>query len=194
MEYNILFAGVGGQGIITLGRLIGSALTNSGFNVLMAETHGLSQRGGSVTVHMRVGDVNSPLVPLGGADLLVGLELIEAVRNLSYLSGDGVKIVNDYIIRPSIPKIEIPSREYLINKLREGGGDTYITSFTEYALELGDIIYTNVIILGVITSLDIIPGLTRDSVIEVIGRLKNKEYNLKAFNIGYDIVGEIKME
>ncbi|HIE36662.1 TPA: indolepyruvate oxidoreductase, partial [Candidatus Geothermarchaeota archaeon] len=104
MEYNILFAGVGGQGIITLGRLIGSALTNSGFNVLMAETHGLSQRGGSVTVHMRVGDVNSPLVPLGGADLLVGLELIEAVRNLGYLSRDGVKIVNDYIMRPSIPK------------------------------------------------------------------------------------------
>ncbi len=194
MEYNIIFAGVGGQGIITLGKLIGAALTRQNVNVLMAETHGLSQRGGSVIVHMRIGDVKSPLVPMGEADLLVGLELIEAVRNLGFLSDSGVKVVNDYIIRPSVPNVRIPSRSDLVDELHRTGGPTYLARFTELALELGNAIYTNVIVLGAITSLGIVPKLTYETVVDIVKGLRDSENNLMAFERGYKLLKEVGVE
>jgi len=191
MEYNIIFAGVGGQGIITLGKLIGSALTRQSLNVLMAETHGLSQRGGSVIVHMRIGDVKSPLVPMGEADLLVGLEMIEAVRNLGFLSESGLKVVNDYIIRPSVPNVKLPHRNDLIRELESIGGPTYLARFTDLAMELGNPIYTNVIVLGAITSLGVVPKLTYDKAIEIVKGLRDSENNLRAFDMGYNLLKEV---
>ncbi len=194
MVYNIVFVGVGGQGIITLAKLIASALTKSGVNALIAETHGLSQRGGSVIVHMRVGDVNAPLVPLGGADLLVGLEMIEAVRYLSYLNKDGIKVVNDYIIRPTVPNVKVPDRKNLIDELRSIGGKLYLLPATERALEIGDALYTNIVILGFVTSLELIPGLKRGHVVDVVKGLRNPDKNLKAFESGYKLYKELKAE
>ncbi|MEM3353693.1 MAG: 2-oxoacid:acceptor oxidoreductase family protein, partial [Saccharolobus sp.] len=81
---NILIAGVGGQGIITAGKFIAEAGNYSNTKVLIAETHGLSQRGGGVNIHVRIGDVNSPLIPLGKANYLVGFEAMEVLRNLNY--------------------------------------------------------------------------------------------------------------
>lgn len=194
MEYNIVFAGVGGQGIMTLSKLIGAALTRQNINVLMAETHGLSQRGGSVIVHMRIGDVKSPLVPMGEADLLVGLELIESVRNLGFLSNNGVKVVNDYIIRPSVPYVKLPTRNDLVAELERVGGPTYLAKFTESALKLGNAIYTNVIVLGAITSLGVVPGLTYDAVLDVVKGLRDSKTNLEAFEIGYRLLKKVGVE
>ena len=194
MVYNIVFVGVGGQGIITLAKLIASALTKSGVNALIAETHGLSQRGGSVIVHMRVGDANAPLVPLEGADLLVGLEMIEAVRYLSYLKRDGVKVVNDYIIRPAVPNVKVPDRKELIDKLESIGEKLYLLPATEKALEIGDALYTNIVILGFLTSLNLIPGLEYDFVIDVVKGLRNPDKNLKAFESGYRLYKELEAQ
>lgn len=79
---DIYLAGVGGQGIITASRIIGDAAINDGQNVLLSETHGMAQRGGSVVCTARIGDVHSPLIPDGQADVIVSFELLETVRAL----------------------------------------------------------------------------------------------------------------
>ena len=80
MIYNIRLAGVGGQGIITAGNIISEAAMRSGQKVIMSEIHGLSQRGGSVTVDVRIGDCYGPIISQGSCDLVIGLELIETFR------------------------------------------------------------------------------------------------------------------
>ncbi|MEM0331318.1 MAG: 2-oxoacid:acceptor oxidoreductase family protein, partial [Archaeoglobaceae archaeon] len=80
MELNILVVGVGGQGALTTAHLIARSAMKAGLNVLVAETHGMAQRGGSVEVHVRIGDVHSPLIPDCGADIVLALEPSEALR------------------------------------------------------------------------------------------------------------------
>ncbi|KIR02991.1 Indolepyruvate oxidoreductase subunit IorB [Lachnospiraceae bacterium TWA4] len=87
MSKNVLLCGVGGQGTILASKLMATAAMNKGLKVLTAETIGMSQRGGSVTSHMRMGkeDMYSPLIGKGQADVILGFEPGEAVRNLPYL-------------------------------------------------------------------------------------------------------------
>lgn len=83
MGTNILLAGVGGQGVITLGMIISQAAMEQGENVIMSEIHGLAQRGGSVTVDVRIGDFHAPIIPDGDVDLTIGMEPLETKRALS---------------------------------------------------------------------------------------------------------------
>jgi len=77
---NVVMVGVGGQGLVTAAKVLADAAIDSGTKALVAETHGLSQRGGAVEVHVRLGDVYAPLVPRGRADVLLAFEIIEAAR------------------------------------------------------------------------------------------------------------------
>ena len=101
MRYQIILTGVGGQGLISMGRILGEVLLERGFKVRVAEVHGLAQRGGSVIVHVKYGDEDlSPTIPRGNADLIISLELLEAARNISYLRRGGTLIVNGLILPP----------------------------------------------------------------------------------------------
>jgi indolepyruvate ferredoxin oxidoreductase beta subunit len=185
-SFNILIAGVGGQGVLTLSRIIGEASLASGLNVLVAETHGLSQRGGAVVVHVRIGDVDSPLVPLGEADLMIGLELLEVIRNIGYMRGGGFIVADRLIIPPSIPDVKTPSLDNVIEALK--GLDVRLTVIpaSEVAEKLGDVRVANVYLLGQaisITKLGSIIGF--DSVVKVLRGLPNPELNLEAFKLGY---------
>ena len=185
-SFNILIAGVGGQGVLTLSRIIGEASLASGLNVLVAETHGLSQRGGAVVVHVRIGDVDSPLVPLGEADLMIGLELLEVIRNIGYMRRGGFIVADRLIIPPSIPDVKTPSLDNVIEALR--GLDVRLTVIpaSEVAEKLGDARVANVYLLGQaisITKLGSIIGF--DGVVKVLRGLPNPELNLKAFKLGY---------
>lgn len=83
---NILFVGVGGQGIILTSKVLSTALVNAGYDVKMSEVHGMAQRGGSVTTQVRYGDkVYSPIIGKGQADIIVSFERMEALRMLEYL-------------------------------------------------------------------------------------------------------------
>jgi indolepyruvate ferredoxin oxidoreductase beta subunit len=98
---SILLVGVGGQGTILAGKILTTALLQAVYDVKMSEIHGMSQRGGSVSTHVRYGErVESPVIEIGGADLLVGFELMETVRWLEYQKPDGAVIVNNYKINP----------------------------------------------------------------------------------------------
>ncbi|MDD4778879.1 MAG: indolepyruvate oxidoreductase subunit beta, partial [Fermentimonas sp.] len=92
MQKNIIIAGVGGQGILTIASIIDMAAMNLGLNLKQAEVHGMSQRGGAVESHLRISsdEIYSDLIPLGKADLILSIEPMESLRYLPFLSPDGV--------------------------------------------------------------------------------------------------------
>lgn len=98
---NIIFVGVGGQGVVLASNVLAQACLNAGYDVKKAEVHGMSQRGGSVSSHLRYGEkVYSPLIPLGEADLVVSFEWMEALRYLEYLKPEGTVLVSSQKIIP----------------------------------------------------------------------------------------------
>ncbi|PUA33190.1 MAG: hypothetical protein B7O98_01785 [Zestosphaera tikiterensis] len=191
MLINILVSGVGGQGLLTLARLLGQAAIKEGMKAYVAETHGLSQRGGSVVVHVRIGndELSAPLIPEGEVDIHVSLELIEAVRNISMQQKDSILISNDKIIRPSIPKIVLPSRDDLI-RVANAVKHFYLVNASEESLNLGNPYGANIVLLGFTTYI-LSEGniISKDSVrqeVANIGRGKVREVNLKLFDVGYE--------
>lgn len=142
---NIIIAGVGGQGVLTLARLIGEAAVERGLNALVAETHGLSQRGGSVVVHVRIG-YEAPLVPVGGGDLLIGLELIESLRYAPYMKEGGEAVVDDVLIPP--PAVRSPPKEEVLRSLFSLPIKARVIEATRLATDLGDHRAANVVMLG----------------------------------------------
>lgn len=108
---NVLIAGVGGQGTIFAGKVLGTMLSETGYHVKISEIHGMSQRGGSVVTHLRFGEyVYAPVIEKGEADILIAMEELEALRYSSYLKEDGIIIMCDVKAEP----IEITEgkREY----------------------------------------------------------------------------------
>ena len=98
---NIMIVGVGGQGTLLTSRILGGVMENAGYEVKVSEVHGMAQRGGCVVSHVRVGrEINSPLIPRGSADLLLGFEPAEAVRCLPYLRRGGTAVVSRAAIAP----------------------------------------------------------------------------------------------
>ncbi|MBQ8406668.1 MAG: indolepyruvate oxidoreductase subunit beta, partial [Clostridia bacterium] len=101
MTTNILIAGVGGQGTILASRVLGKYALIKGLDCKMSEIHGMSQRGGSVATHVRIGEkVYSPVVAEGDADLILAFEKLEAARVKHFLKQDGLLVVNDEKILP----------------------------------------------------------------------------------------------
>src|SRR5512137_1684209 len=102
-EFSVYLSGVGGQGLVLLSNVIGSACAASGIRALTGEQHGLSQRSGSINVHMRIGEeIQSPLIPIGDADALLALEALEALRYVEYLRQGGIVLMNSRIQRPVV--------------------------------------------------------------------------------------------
>ena len=111
MKQDIILAGVGGQGILSIATVIGSAALEQGLYLKQAEVHGMSQRGGDVQSNLRISTapVHSDLIPKGGADLIVSLEPMEALRYLPYLSKDGWIITNTtpFVNIPNYPEMDV---------------------------------------------------------------------------------------
>ncbi|HNV92746.1 MAG TPA: indolepyruvate oxidoreductase subunit beta [Candidatus Cloacimonas sp.] len=105
MKKDIILAGVGGQGILTIATILGTAAIKRGMNLKQAEVHGMSQRGGDVQSHLRLSDdpIWSDLIPYGSADMILSVEPLEALRYLPYLKEDG------WIISNSTPFKNIPN-------------------------------------------------------------------------------------
>lgn len=105
MKKDIILCGVGGQGILSIATIIGEAATKAGLHLKQAEVHGMSQRGGDVQSNLRLstGDINSDLIALGQADMIISMEPMEALRYLPYLAPDGC------IVTSSQPFVNIPN-------------------------------------------------------------------------------------
>ncbi|MEM4718042.1 MAG: indolepyruvate oxidoreductase subunit beta [Desulfurococcaceae archaeon] len=153
MSYNIAVVGVGGQGLLTLGSIIGVACIKRKLDVAIAEVHGMSQRGGSVIVHVRIGDEPSPIIPIGGADHIISLELLEAARYIHYARRNSIISINDFIWPP--PLANYPSREDLLRELR--GKDVILHLLDANGLSnkiVGSPISANIAMLGFALGVD----------------------------------------
>ena len=148
MRKNIVLAGVGGQGVMTLSRVLGETLLRKGFEVRIGEVHGLSQRGGSVLVHLRYGDrVYAPTVPPGGGDVLVALEMIEAARRLVYLKPGGTVLANSLVLPPPMSG-EPPSLEELGRAIKAAGAKLLLIDGSGIAERAGSPLALNMAMLG----------------------------------------------
>jgi len=189
---DILLTGVGGQGIITLAKIIGSVANSRGIRVLMAETHGMSQRGGSVVVHIRLGNVYYPLIPKGGADVILGLELIETFRNIGYASKKTLIITNDRMIRPGLPNVKMPERKVLMEYAENNGLNIVYINGSELAEKAGSPLSLNMVMLGALVASNIFPfKVNLNDFTDAISRMPLAQVNLKAFKYGYSRFKEL---
>lgn len=160
-EYNIIISGVGGLGILTMARIIAETALIEEKNVTMSEIHGLSQRYGMVVTHVRIGsDVMGPLVKEGFADLLIGLEPVEALRHIEMIKDDGYVILNLNMIPPPTVTLGIdiyPRLEDILNALSKKTSKIVKINALEKAEELGNPLLQNTILLGIALSLPNFP-------------------------------------
>ncbi len=190
---DVVIVGVGGQGILTSSTILAKAAMKAGLNVLTSEVHGMAQRGGSVEVHVRIGDVLSPLIPPGSADVMIALELSEALRYVRYLSENSIVIVNTKTVIPTTVTLGIasyPSEGEVLEKLGEITEKVYPVRASEIAEELGSVQATNVVVLGMLSKIADLPfgyGELEKAVREVLPP-RLHEINLKALKAGYDAV------
>ncbi len=170
MKYDILIAGVGGQGVVLASRMLALAAMRAGFRVSTAETIGMSQREGSVSSHIRIGsETSGSLIPAGQADLLIGLEPAETVRNLPFLKKGGKIIVNSHTIPPASKPPGSPEYdpESLLSFLEERFPDMLCLDFTRLAEDAGTYRAANVAMLGAAAGMDILP-FSREVILAVL--------------------------
>jgi len=183
---NILLSGVGGQGIILASDIMAEVFLESGFDVKKSEVHGMAQRGGSVTSHVRYGSkVYSPIIKQGEVDILFSFEELEGLRWLNYVKPDGVILLNNHKINP--PAVNLGQMEYpkdIPGIIRKRFDRFHLVDGTKLALEAGNIRAANVVLLGAISNLF---EIEEPLWIEVILRHlppRLHEVNRKAFAMG----------
>jgi indolepyruvate ferredoxin oxidoreductase beta subunit len=181
-EFNIVITGVGGQGILTLGRIIAEAALKQGYDVRTTELHGLAQRGGSIPFHVRFGEkMYTPLVLEGEANLIIGLEPLEALRASYYGSKKNktVFLIDTHRISPisvSILGERYPYIKNIIKKLKPFSKKVIILNASDIVKkETGDVIQTNVYMLGYAFSKKLIP-LKKKIILNAIEKIIPKKY------------------
>jgi indolepyruvate ferredoxin oxidoreductase beta subunit len=184
---DLIVVGVGGQGVILLSHVIGKSALKAGYSVRGAETHGMAQRGGSVISHIRIGCEYGPMVPPGGADILVALEPAEALRYAHYLVKDGVVLVNTHPILPvtvTTGKATYPPLEDIRAPLQRISKTVKTLNATELAIEAGTPQAMNVVMLGLLAPY--LP-LKEELLIETLTESIKPKYlamNKRAFELG----------
>jgi len=188
MKTDIILCGVGGQGILSIATVIGQAATEAGVQLKQAEVHGMSQRGGDVQSNLRLSTerIWSDLIPAGGADLVISMEPMEALRYLPYLSKDGV------IITSSKPFVNIPNYpdQESVNSELAALPHVVTIDIDAKAKEAGSPRSANMVLLGAAASyLGILtPDQLRTAISVIFGRKGTDivDANVRAFNLGLE--------
>jgi indolepyruvate ferredoxin oxidoreductase beta subunit len=183
---NILLVGVGGQGTILASKVLSEGLMRAGLDVKMSEIHGMSQRGGSVSTHVKFGPVvYSPIINEGCADILVSFEKAEAVRWLAYLRPGGMLVVNDREIRPlSVLTGAALYPENVIERLKEAVPNLLAFDAGAVAARLGSVKAQNIVLLGALVKCMGLDGIDWRTVLMDIVPPKTRELNVRAFEAG----------
>jgi len=183
-NYNIVMVGVGGQGLITLNKILGEAALFEGFDVKTSELHGLSQRGGSVETSIRLGPkVYSPLIKQGGADLIISLEIQETLKACYYSTKKSTTfLINDFL--KSIPGAKSLSKEMILKELKNFSKQIILVPANDICeKEIGKSVLAGVYLISLATLKKLIP-LKPNSLLKAIKKIipeKYLELNLKAF-------------
>jgi len=193
MVLNIVFSGIGGQGIVVASDILCEAALFDGLDVAKAEVHGMAQRGGSIVAHVKIGEnVLSPLIETGKADIILGFEMLEAARVLPMMKKNGTVIVNTKYIPPStsIGSLSDFNSDKILAIIKERAHKVFEVDGIGIAKKLGNTLVVNTIILGALSGIPENP-VTKQSIEQAIaGRLEEKyvSLNLKAFKIGSELV------
>ena len=184
---NIMIVGVGGQGTLLAGKLLGTVLMAQGYDVKVSEVHGMSQRGGSVVTYVRFGEkVYSPVIDKGEADIIVSFEKLEAARWLEYLKPGGQIITNTQEVEPMpviIGAVEYP--EQLVEKMQAAGAKVDAKDFLAIAEAAGSAKAVNIALMGRLS--EYFPEISDEEwqkAIEACVPQKFLELNKKAFEMG----------
>ena len=189
--FNILIASVGGQGGLTLSRVIAAAAVEAGLSVRTGETLGMAQRFGSVVSYVRIGKrVYAPTFPEGEADYMIALELIEAVRNIHMLKRGGLLVAADTLKPPvssSIGEASNPTRRELLEKLERATATTIVVPAVEIAARTGNPRAANMVLLGVLNYMaGILPHDAIEKGIRSILRGRRGETSVQAYWLGVE--------
>jgi len=189
MDYDIITAGVGGQGILSISAIIASSALRSGLFVKQAEAHGMSQRGGAVVSHLRLSDhpVHSDLVARGRADLIISMEPVESLRYLSYLSPGGTVLT---AVEPVINIPDYPDLEEVLAAIRSLPNARLIEA-SRLARRAGSARASNVVLVGAASHLLPLPPRTIEEQVRQTFAVKSEkmvEINLKAFRLGREAI------
>ena len=192
MKKDIILAGVGGQGILSIATVIGVAAVNLGLYLKQAEVHGMSQRGGDVQSHLRLSDkeVMSDLIPFGKADMIISVEPMESLRYLPYLSKDGWIITNS---KPFINFANYPAIESVIKEI-ESQPHNVVLDADKIAKESGSLRSANMVILGAASPFLDIAYEKLEEAIRTIFERKGEDIvnvNLKAMSSGRDFAKNV---
>lgn len=193
--FDIVLTGVGGQGIVMLSNALGNACANAGVKAITGELHGLSQRSGTVYIHLRMGDEYlSPLIPYGEADAILAMEAMEALRYIEFLKDDGTIIMNTRIMHPPLEvsnlskekSIDFIKLESVVEKLQEVTSNIAQIDALGLAKEAGNPLTENSVLIGALATLEAVPPSVDDlkSGLASVVPKKALEPNLKAFELG----------
>ena len=191
-EFNVLIAGVGGQGTILISELLGKAAITNDIKVSGSETIGIAQRGAPVNSMLRLGSAHQvPLIPLGGGDILIALELVEALRNLPFMSKSSHVVLNTQRIEPITALLRegtYLSLETILEKLKKNSVRVVVSlDAMKLAEKAGSRLSVNMVMLGAAFATELFPIKIEvvKAVIETRFSGKARLANMMAFDLGY---------
>jgi indolepyruvate ferredoxin oxidoreductase, beta subunit len=196
---NIIITGVGGQGNVLASQILGGMLIKKGYRITIGETYGASQRGGSVMSHLRISRSQqfSPLIPEGQCDVVLGLEPIEALRVMGKYGNPGVLTIMN--TRPIYPmdviagNVNYPELTIVLGEIKNLSLKVWTLNATEIALEMGNPLFSNIVMLGALSALELLP-LDRETFQTVIKEILPKdsiEANLTAHDRGREVIRQL---
>ncbi len=187
MKKDIILCGVGGQGILSIATIIGEAATRAGINLKQAEVHGMSQRGGDVQSNLRLSTdvIYSDLIAQGGADVIISMEPMEALRYLPYLSKEGVVVTSN---KPFVNIPNYPEEKALFDELAALPNKVVQLDIEQVAKDAGSARSANVVLLGMAAEyIKIVSAEELRNAVATIFARKGEavvDANLKAFDMG----------
>ncbi len=189
-SYDCLIVGIGGQGTVLASNVLGDACVIEGRHVRGAETHGMSQRGGSVETHIRIDGKYGSLIAPGTADLLIAFDVLEALRYRHFLKLSGTIIANREMVVPTSVfsnKLPVPKLDEVEAELKKGDAKIVLLDATELATKAGNPLAANIVLLGAASHT--LP-LAVKSLEEAVRRNvppKTININIKAFALGKEV-------
>lgn len=197
--FNMVLAGVGGQGILLAAEILGTAAVKEGFDVRVSEVHGMAQRGGAVVSMVRLGEkVFSPLILEGEADVILGFEPIETLRNAKYASEKTVIMVGDERIPPPVLTLKgesYPKMDVILERLKVFSEKIVTIEASKLAYEAGSPMVQNVVMLGALAAAGKTP-IKKENFMEALRELLPAKYlnvNVKAFELGYQYIKSLSI-
>jgi len=186
-----VISGVGGQGVLTLAELLAKAALKESYNVRVGEIHGMAQRGGHVICTVRIGPMaKGPIVDEGLADILVGFEPVETLREITRMKENGHVLMSSHIQYPvsvSMGKAEYPALDEITSNIEKLTSNITEINAMDLAKEAGSSRAMNMVLLGAIVATDLLP-ITKETAIDVVRKKfpgKFEEINVKAIELGF---------